>query len=358
MEDKKRINTILLGVAIFLAYFMLGAQSVQRELVFAPVWARSVVQNAPSGQKVAATAPDAVLPYRLGDRFGYFSENGSILYTDIVSYNVALASVAWSNYPPMPDSVSFNSPAGTKLFTLKDPGYPYILNNRLYFIDPDRSGVTEYDRTGAKRWSRQYSSIITSMDATDKLTLAGLLDGKIVLVDARGKDIFEFLPGGSTIPVILGCAISRDGEYIAVVCGIDRERFLLLRRMADTYKVVYHEYLPGDFRKQVRIAFLSSSPRIAFEQEGCLSLFDIPSRQMETLPYAGRLFSIEPGSYRDFFVVLSESGTVKHLLGLTEPRSILLDHAFSSDTAFISQQGRSIYLGKDSWILKVDILEG
>jgi hypothetical protein len=326
-------------------------------LIFQPSWARSTVGEAIKKKKAGAS-PVTTLPFRLGNRFGYFTDTGDILYNDIVSYNVALSGSAWSNYPAVPDSVNFNAPDGSKLFSLNNPGYPYILNDRLFMIDTDRGGSSEFDRSGAKKWSRQYSSVITSMDAAAGLTLTGLLDGRMVLVDSSGRSVFEFSPGGSGIPVILGCALSPTGEYIALVCGIDKERFVLLQRKPDSYKVVFHDYLPSDFRRQVKVVFLQSSQKVVFEQEGKLGILDIRKGRLEDIPFSGRLFSIESGSYKDFFVVLSESGTKKRLVGLTSPRSIMLDRYFDSDTSFIYQQGRSLFVGKDEWIMRIDIVEG
>jgi hypothetical protein len=357
MDDKKRLHRVLLIATIFVAYFLLGAQTVQKELIFQPSWARSTVGDVVKKKKTDAASATA-LPFRLGSRFGFFTDSGDILYDDIVSYNVALSPAAWSNYPAVPDSVNFNAPDGSKLFSLTSPGYPYILNDRLFMIDPDRGGSAEYDRSGTKKWSRQYSSVITSMDATAGLTLTGLLDGRMVLVDSSGRSVFEFSPGGSGIPVILGCALSPNGEYIALVCGIDKERFVLLQRKPDSYKVVFHDYLSSDFRRQVKVIFLQNSRKVVFEQEGKLGILDIRRRRLEDIPFSGRLFSIESGSYKDFFVVLSESGTKKRLVGLTNPNSILLDRYFDSDTSFIYQAGRSLFVGKDAWIMRIDIVEG
>ena len=43
MDERKKLKRVLAISSIFIAYFLLGAQTVQKDLLFKPAWARSTV---------------------------------------------------------------------------------------------------------------------------------------------------------------------------------------------------------------------------------------------------------------------------------------------------------------------------
>jgi hypothetical protein len=182
--------------------------------------------------------------------------------------------------------------------------------------------------------------------------LTGSLDGIIEILDSTGNRIYYFEPGGSRYAVILGCAISRNGSRIGIVSGIDKQRFILLERFANTneYRVVYHEFLETGFRRPVHILFIDEDRRIVFEREGGLGCYSIRSRRAISIPLDGEIAVIEKsGVHGLLFLIISRSMQRKELIGIKIPQ----DNMFSGsgdmrNTIFIKAPFRSddVFLGR------------
>ena len=102
MEEIGKKRLAAAGVVVAgLVYFLVCASPLQKELILVPVWTRSVSQApaAPTSKKgdspcraaLSGAASSAPIPFRLGDRYGYFTADGSILFAAPLSYGVAMA---------------------------------------------------------------------------------------------------------------------------------------------------------------------------------------------------------------------------------------------------------------------------
>jgi hypothetical protein len=150
--------------------------------------------------------------------------------------------------------------------------------------------------------------------------------------------------------VILGCAISRDGSKLAVISGIDDQRFLLLDRFGDAesteYKVLYHEFLDDEFRRPVYVSFIDDDNCIAFERQGGLGIYNINTHTGIKIPLEGEIVALD-GSGKDhlLFAVTSQSKTRKRLVAIRLPGTVIIEAPFKSETAFFSREGSRIYIG-------------
>jgi hypothetical protein len=179
--------------------------------------------------------------------------------------------------------------------------------------------------------------------------LAGTLDGAVELLDSLGNLAFTpFEPGGSRLSAILGCAISGDASRLAIISGIDNQRFLLLEHFGDAYKVIYHEFLGVGFRRPVHISFIDKDGKVAFEREGGLGIYDIGSRTSTSLSLDGEITAMDnSGGDRFLYVITTQGPKAKRFIAVRFPGAIVINAPFKSESAFFARRGRNLYIGGD-----------
>jgi hypothetical protein len=225
-----------------------------------------------------------------------------------------------------------------------------FLDKRIFLVNSERTSLSALDDSGQIVWTHDFSSLITTIDGGGGFVIAGLLHGVVEILDSRGQRVFSFEPGGSRLSVITGCAISKDAARIAIVSGIDPQRFLLLERYGDTgnieYKTVYHQFLEEGTRQPVHVAFVDNDRRVAFERQDGLGLYDISARTSLKVSLEGRIIEIDKvGDDRILFLLTAQNDNEKHLVAVRFPGEIIFEAPFRSSNFFLSRQGSHIYIG-------------
>lgn len=351
---------ILIGVSFFVVYIFVAARPVPIETILSPRWFISLESNYP------VTKPDSVLnldelqllPFKMGDHngghFGYVDKDGNFTINQVRKENgdVSLSADNWAEYDAIPHSIEVRNPLNQTLLKIEGvQGYPLFLDQRIFFLNNEGSSLFALNDSGSVIWTYDFATTITVIDAAGGFVLAGLLDGTVEVLDDQGRRVFLFEPGGSRISVILGCAISKDGSQLAIVSGIDLQRFLLLERYGGDsgtteYKVIYHEFLEEGFRRAVHVRFIDNDSRIAFERQGGLGLYEISSRTSLKLPLEGEIKTIDDiGSDRLLFLITAQSEQQKRLVAVRFPGTVILEAPFKSENIFLGRQGSRVYVG-------------
>jgi len=348
VAGKKRKNWILLGIAVFVVYFFIASQPVPEESVLAYRWVTPLDARP---EPTDGRAETGLIPFRVGNRFGYLRPDGTCVLNREVQDQVALSETWWAEYASRPETVSVRSPQDTTVFTLAAPrGYPFFLDRRAFLISGESNALLALDGTGRQSWRYDFQAPVTAVAAAAGRVLIGGLDGSVDLLDADGQRVFSFEPGGSRLPVIVGAAISTDGSHIALVSGIDRQRFLLLERYGASFKVVHHEFLETGFRRPVFLAFIDGGRRVAFEREGALGIVDVAKRRSVKIPLGGRILGLEDDGSGERLYVICAAEDRNLLLGIDYPDRIALRAPFSGTATFIARRGSRVYLGGDQAI--------
>jgi hypothetical protein len=356
MEEigKRRFAAALVAVA-GLAYFLACAFPLQKELLLVPAWSRSL-SSAPAAATLSQPA-GAPIPFRLGDRFGYFTADGSILFASTIAYGVAQAPDAFAAYDRLSEGFAIKSPAGAEIARVSGVGYPFFAAGRRFVIGPDQSTVSELAKDGRAAWTYQFPSIVTAFDASPALAVFGLIDGSVVALDEAGSVALDFAPGGSRIAGVYGVAVSPDALLVAAITGADRQRLVVLEKRSAAYRVTYHRYLASDYRRPVSMAFTADGRRLAYESPAGVGIYDRASRSetVVAVPAAARLGQTMRGG--DFMVFLSGSGEDKRLLCTALPDRRIVDLPIKAKLAFAQAQGDSLFLGLDDAIVRMDLKE-
>jgi len=350
VANKKKVYGTILAFTAFIAYILLAAQPIPQETILSAKWLASLeAEYAERGQ-----VRGRLIPFTLGSRFGYVDTEGNLIHNKEREQTVSLSADYWAEYPPSPGELVIHNvrqDAGQNAeITLNNPqGYPLFLDGRIFLISRDQCSLEEVNKDGAVLWTYSFEAPLTCIDAAGSYVLTGTLDGMIDLLDSEGKPLFpSFAPGASRIPVILGCRISSDGAKLAVLSGIDKQRFLFLERYGSSdYRVTYHEFLQGEgFRREMQMAFIENDTRVIFEQEAGLGVYDVRSRSSITLPLSGRLETLdEMGGSGLFFYISSGTGGQKRFTAFKPPNLELISIPFKSESVFLCRRGKELYLG-------------
>ncbi|MDR2257818.1 MAG: WD40 repeat domain-containing protein [Treponema sp.] len=361
MAKEKRKFGLIAVLLLFVVYFFIAARPIPMETILTPRWLTSlgsdypvfIGENVPGPETEAADSEysDTLLPFTLGNRFGYVDSRGRFSLNRIKTGYVSLAETYWSEYEAEPEILEVHNPfSGETIKIEKGRGYPFFLDNRIFLIGEEQTTLSALDNSGAVLWTYDFAAPLTCIDAAGGIILTGSLDGVVEIISGGGKQLFFFEPGGSRLSVILGCTVSRDGSRLGIISGIDEQRFLLLERFGgpenSEYKVVYHEFLEDGFRRAVHVSFIDEDNWIIFEREGGLGMYKINNRSSFKIPLAGEITAIDNNGGGDLlFIITSPREEQKKLIALRLPGRIVMEAPFKSGTAFLGRSGSRIYVG-------------
>ena len=351
MVKGKRKFWYLLGFLIFAFYMLIAARPIPKETILKPRWITSLESNYPDRGKPEFAESTESLPFRLGERYGFVGDDGKFVINQIREAYISLSEKYWAEYDAYPSSIRVMNHLNENVLTIDNPaGYPLFLDDRIFLIGSEQNSITAIGEDGTELWTHDFPAPITCIDASGGFVLAGTLDGAVELLNSSGRAVFSpFEPGGSRLAVILGCAISHDASRLAIISGIDKQRFLLMERAGDTYKVTYHEFLSEGYRRPVNIRFVGNDGKVTFEREGGLGIYDIGSRTSYRVNLEGEIASIDNnGGDRYLFVVTSQGALEKCLITIRYPAFIVSKAPFRSDQVFFTRRGTKLYLGGDS----------
>jgi len=159
--------------------------------------------------------------------------------------------------------------------------------------------------------------------------------------------------------VILGCALSRDGSRLAIISGIDSQRFLFLEHFGTglgDYKVVYHEFLNGSFHRPVFISFVENDRWVMFERVGGLGFYEAGSRRTAKVDLDGEINAIDQsGGLGLVFTVVSRVPDRKELTGIMLPDRIMVAASFKSNDVFLGREDSQLLVGGGQKIIAFEL---
>jgi hypothetical protein len=354
MAQKKKTIRFFVIFLLSVIYFLVAARPVPREIILSFAWLSSLESESPVLLKTSNTSGQ-ILPYALGSHFGYIDSSGKFVINKIKKSDIYLDEKIWTETGNTPFGIEIKNILQETVINIENAkGYPILLDDRVFVLGSNQNELSEIGPDGNILWTYEYGAPITCIDVAAGLVLTGSLDGISEILDSAGNRIYYFEPGGSRYAVIFGCAISRNGSRVGIISGIDKQRFILLERFANTneYRVVYHEFLETGFRRPVHISFIDEDRRIVFEREGGLGCYSSGSRRTIFIPLDGEIAVIDKsGDQGLLFLIISRSMQRKELIGIRIPQ----DNMFSGsgdmrNTIFIKAPFRSddVFLGRTS----------
>jgi len=356
VAQKRTRILFIISIIVFFIYFFIAARPIPREIVLIPRWINTL--NTRVYQDTSASFRSVSgdhYPFSLGSRFGFVSSSGDFLINRERTQEISLGKNMWTEYPAEPDSIVINNILyGNEILVQNPGGYPFILDDRIFILGSEQNSLSEISGSGNVLWSYDFGSPLTAIDAAAGLVVTGSLDGLIEVFNSFGERIFHFETSGSRYLVILGCAISHNGNYIGVISGIDQQRFMLFERAGSEgdYRINYHEFTGEGFRRPVHIWFVDDDQRVIYERMGGIDSYNIRSRRVVNIPLDGEISAIdESGGGGYLFLITSHQDMLKKLVGIrfqsagvfrrssSAADAVFLEASFKSDDVYLNRSG-------------------
>ncbi|MCQ2578806.1 MAG: hypothetical protein MJ176_09795 [Treponema sp.] len=348
---KKKI-TLIIGFSLLfiLLYLVFAGKPLNKEYHFNPEWKINV--SNPTIQK--ASPGDKIIPFRLGKNSGYFTPEGKI-----VTYKMAPDKASFSdNYFAVYDSnatqVQFYSNDGTEQGILQSDGYPYFCEDNIFVMLPGGSSFSKCDETGMPQWTWYGSIPLTTFAVKKDFTAAGFIDGSIKLFDNRtGEVILEFSPGGSDYPCIYGLDITDDGQYIACLCGQDRQRFVLAKRENIQTKILFHTFISDETKTRSFVYWTKNQDKVLYNTKNNVGIYDMKDGSHTVIKCQSHIIDV---AETDSLLFLLEKSQNNYSVDVIEKTNTHTGHFdFTANNAFIKTYDNALFLGRDANISKIQV---
>jgi hypothetical protein len=349
-EKKTGLIYALLAVLFVLFYLVFFPRTLPPEFTLVPSDAR--VLNEMKADRLSSGGSFFIL----GNWEGYWGGDGQVERVQAKRPQ----STAWGEqiawYDGAKNQVAVEGIQGP-LFTLPGEQYPYWAKGRLFTFEENRLGLKAYTPQGKILWSKHFSSLVTSLDATAKLTVVGTLDGRVQVFGTKGESVGGFQPGGSRLPVIYNVSVAPRDSAILVLAGVDPKRFLVLERGGSEFRPVFHKPLKENHPWPTPLGFLNSGSLAYYETEVGLAFLDPRNPEKEVVvPTQGNPIAMEslPGGRLVAFV--QKNGDKTDLRVATQEGASVLKLPFSSQDVLLQRQGNFLFLGVDQTLLRLEVL--
>ncbi|MGP1593896.1 MAG: hypothetical protein ACTTH8_01455 [Treponema sp.] len=370
MKFKDTNKHFIIFPLIFLVIYMFTATvPLGSDVYFLPVWVRTIAPDSAqaelagmTGDKLfsicaepeafAAESPKAFIS---GSRFGYFTESGTLLRSEVIKNNVSLSSEMWTAYSENALKTPVYRPNGELFTTIDKAGFIHIDEQRLYLFEPGGNIVAYYNTDGQQVWRYAHTAAITAFHSAAMGTVIGYSDGRLVYLNNEGVPLLDLYPGGSNYQIILGAALSEDGRFIACLCGIDRQRALLIRVEKNKYKIVQHQYLKDSLRKQLFVDFDKDGNNAFFECSDGIGIFDCRHFSTGILPVKGTITASGLHPYKNITTVITQNEQSAVLSIVETPMHLIGSTTFPSKNTFLIQERDSLYVATDRSLARIDI---
>lgn len=350
MKTKKSLaSAILIAAAVGAVYIIFAVRPLGTEYQFLPEWKIDV-----TNPTVRDTAEgDTLLPFKLGQSMGYFTPEGKVVRFETFPFKASISRSFYTSYTANNSGTDFWTPDGEKAGTISASGFPMIDGDRIFVFQPGGSAFLMCSGDGSRRWEYSGAVPITAFDSAADSCVAGFADGTVCEFSSDGEIRQRFAPGGSDYPVILGAAISPDGEHIATVSGQTRQRFVLAKKDGVQTKIVFHEFLPSDEPLQQLVKFTSDSALVFYHCKDAIGIVSTRTGKSARLKMSGQAISLQ--ELGNLVFVLTKRGRTYTVYAIEKFATPAGSFSFQADAAFILADGGRLYVGKDSTISCIDI---
>jgi len=324
----KARSIAFLCILLFIIYFFVFARSAGKELIVVPKSVTALRDlNSPPAR---GAGPFLAIQNTRGA--GFIDEEH-----ELVSYysgdRIALDKEWIAIYRE--NGLQLLKPTGRIISRFADSVYPIERDGNLYLAD-DSGNLSKVDPTnGARIWEKNYISRLTSIDARADRTLVGLLDGRIELIDKNGKVLLSYKPGGSRVEAIYGAIISNDESKIALIAGLEPQRFLILEERRSIFRPIHHHNTASDYRRPISMGFIRNDRQVLYEGDGGVEVFDMNTKRLSEEGIPGTILRWIDNLAPETLTVLEAVGKDARIRMLTEGNLPIFDFALPSGSVDI-----------------------
>lgn len=353
--SKKARSFVLLGVCLAIVYIFFSARPLGKELHFIPAWTIDVSRPVTVPADSADLFENAI-PFKLGQMLGYFTEDGTVLYSTSFDYKATVASQYYAPYSTHSELIPVFTPQGSRTAAIEKTGFPFFTDDGMYLFLPGGSSFARLSQDGAVLWTYEGCSPITAFATSPAGCAAGFADGAVISFTNDGAIDQQFSPTGSRYPVILGIALSPAGDMVACVSGQDKQRFILAKKSGTHTEIIFHEYLRHEVTRQVPVLFSKNSETVYYHEADGVGVVNTRSHKSSHIALEGKVLTMQESEENGYVFVLSRSDE-DCTVSVVQPFDT---HAgsftFACGSAYMAVQNHALFVGRDSEISRIDIV--
>jgi hypothetical protein len=276
---KWSVPALILVFIIFLLFF---PAQLRPELVLRPVWTMDIT-GAPLHEREQA---QAAVPFNTSGFFGYVTLDGKMLLKEKKLFGLAIDSERYINFSSVPGNLVVRDNRGRVTDSIEVNRYPMLLDGRFLLISTNRAGIAEFVAGETPLWQREYTSVITDLDARGGLLAIGLLDSRVQVLDESGATTLELDLKGSRINAVYGCALPDDGRRVAVIHGIDPQYLSIVDMTGGGAEITGHR-LEEEYRTTRYLRFFDFDRYLLAEKKDGVMILDLDDNTEYDIHSAG-----------------------------------------------------------------------
>jgi hypothetical protein len=295
------------------------------------------------------------IPFRTSKRFGYVSPQGEILFLETVLDGAAVSSTGFINYSRMGEALVMRVPREQYMYTITGGGLPFFRGGKLWLLENDATGIAAIGETGDRRFSLQFGTVITSLDAGGGITAAGLLDGTLHVFDTEGTLLWKQGSDDGENGVVYGVAVSPDGTRIAVVRGLDPQRVVLYSVAEGEMVKEYEGRFEQALRREVYTAFSAGGELLFAETSEGAWFRSLASQRERKIRTEGMITDyLLPSSQSPLFIgTAGQSGGTLSMLSVSD--GLYARERYPSPVTMLYGDRDTVYVSTEEAIHKVRV---
>lgn len=346
--------TVLVLFLVIFVYFFALAEPLCPELSVAPRWMLDLKTSTSNVADLPAGAD--YFSYTTGIHNGYFSVDGKGF---AISESPDRLNVTDASYVLIHEDASgsvLKSPQGTIVADLATTS-AFFSGGRLFSAEDEGTGVKAYNSKGESLWSYTFPCQLSAFAVGNDLVVGGTVDGWLEGVAPDGSKVFSFSPGGSRLSAVLGLGVSRSGQWIAAITGIDRQRLIVLGRGGTDFRVSSHRYLDTDYREPVKVIVMDDDRHVLYRRPDGIGVWSVDGLVDEILPVKADDFDITLDTAKNIAYLVARRAHKAEIVAFLLPATLLGRIALPDSSEYVRFSGSSAFVGGDDWLMRFDFVE-
>lgn len=339
----KQRGVFLIGLIIITFYYFFFPRDSGKELVVLP----DSLLSLDKPQTTVTPSPGQTLAIHNGQRTGFISMDHELisLYTsDKMAVDDRWLAISG------PNGLEIHEPDGRLISRINNTAFPVTRNGNLFLYQDEFGILSKIDpANGRTLWEKEYISPLTVLDGRAGRTLVGLLDGRAQLIDDSGTVILEYRPGGSRVEAIYGGTLSSDGTKIALISGLDPQRFILLEERKNGFRPVAHHNTETDFRRWVPMGFVRDNQQVLYESGDFVAAVEMNGYEIHSLEHSGRLSGWLDNTISETLILLGKDKGEVSIKMLSRNDLVVFEGLLPPDTSGIRRDRNfALIVGDDN----------
>lgn len=336
-EGMKQRGFLIIGLLLTAVYYFLVPRGSGPEFILRPESLQTM--NGPAAREGGGSPS---LGIHSGGTLVYLDSGGETLYRQ-TGTDIALGDRWWASLES--EGVAVREPDGRLRARIPLKARPVARGGSLYLHRSRSNSLAKVDPSNGRIiWLREFLFPVTVLDSRRNRTLVGFIDGRCILFDAEGRVVVDYRPGGSRIEAIYGAALSDDASRIALIAGLDPQRFILLEERRNGFRPVSHHTVPAEHRRFVPVRFIRDDTLVLYDSGAFLTASDTADYSRRPLETGGSpgMWTEIPDS--DILAMVGTGSARSGLRVLTRRDRILFAGGLPGDFSDIAAADNRIYL--------------